>query len=178
MDDKHYNQKPRRNAEFINVPNILKAKVGTGGLSDKVIERAQELLESHAEEFAPLADIYLSRMDDAIKDAKNNDITDSNLENKITNILLPCVQLKANGAMFNYPLVTRIANKFAQFMEVVDCLDAQVLDIASAFHATIKIIVTGGIKGDGGTQGEALAAELNNACLRYFDKNKDTISKE
>ncbi len=171
MDNKHYNQKPRRNAELITVPNILKAKVGSGGLSDKILDRAQDLLESHSEDFTPLAEIYLSRMKEAINAAKSSEIDSNNLEDLITDILVPCVQLKANGAMFNYPLVTRIAGKFAQFMEVVDTLDNQTLDIASAFHATIKIVVAGKIKGDGAAQGNALVHELNNVCMRYFEKN-------
>ncbi len=171
MDNKHYNQKPRRNAELINVPNILKAKVGSGGLNDKILDRAQDLLESHSEDFVPLAEIYLSRMKEAINSAKSSTINADNLEEMITDILVPCVQLKANGSMFNYPLVTRIAGKFAQFMEVVDTLDNQTLDIANAFHATIKIVVAGKIKGDGGKQGDALLNELNNACMRYFEKH-------
>ncbi len=176
MDKKHYNQKPRRSAEFINVPNILKAKVGSGGLNDKIIERAQDLLESHAKEFTPLAEIYLSRMKEGIDNAKAKEINADNLEELIKNIILPCVQLKSNGAMFNYPLVTTIAGKFVQFMEVVDRLDKPTLDIATAFYATIKIVVAGKINGDGGVQGKALVDELNNVCLRYFEKHKKSKS--
>ncbi len=171
MDNEHYNQKPRRKAEFINTPNLLKAKVGSGGLNEQIIQRAQQLLEKHAEDFAPLADIYLTRMKAAIDDAQSSEVTDAELEDKITDILVPCVQLKANGAMFHYQLVTRIAGKFAQFMEVVDCLDNEILNIANAFHTTIKIVVAGKIKGDGGEQGEALIEELDNACNRYFKKH-------
>lgn len=174
MDNQHYNQKPKRKAELITAPNTLKAKVGSGGLNDQVIMRAQTLFENHAEDFAPLAEIYLSRMSDAIKAARaNKNFEGDELEDIITDILVPCVQLKANGGMFGYPLVTKIAGKFAQFMEVVNGLDAQTLDIANAFHATIKIVVASKIKGDGGAQGEALLEELNNACLRYFEKHKD-----
>ena len=46
MND-HYSQKPRRNAEFIKPPNMLKTKVGTGGLSEEILSRAQDLLENN-----------------------------------------------------------------------------------------------------------------------------------
>ncbi len=177
MDVKHYNQKPRRNAEFINPPNVIKAKVGFGGLSDQILERAQKLLEEHTEDFAPLAKIYLDKMMDGITTARSSG-EDSVNEEKISHILFPCVQLKANGAMFHYALVTRLADRFVQFMEVVECLDSETLDIAEAFHSTIKIVVASQIKGDGGQQGEDLVEELNSACMRYFEKHKKRLDEK
>ncbi|MGH1376883.1 MAG: hypothetical protein ACRBCK_11110 [Alphaproteobacteria bacterium] len=174
MDIKHYNQKPKRNAEFIMPPNIIKAKVGSGGLNESILQRTQQLLEEHAQDFAPLADIYLTQMKKGLDEAKQLTQTSEN-EEAIAKVLLPCVQLKANGAMFQYPLVTRIADRFVQFMEVVERLDNETIHIAEAFHTTIKVVVTGKIKGDGGAQGEALVNELNNACMRYFEKHKDNI---
>ena len=172
MDIKHYNQKPVRNAKFINAPNILKAKVGIGGLSDTILERAQKLLENHTEDFRPLGEIYLKQMKDGIDSAAALGKA-TNSEADIARILFPCVQLKANGAMFHYPLITRIAERFVQFMEVVEKLDEETLEIARAFHTTIKIVVASQIKGDGGEQGESLVEELNNACMRYFEKHKE-----
>ncbi len=177
MDIKHYNQKPKRKAQFINPPNMLKAKVGSGGLSETIIQSAQRLLEEHAEEFAPLAEIYLEQMSQGLKEARELAATSEN-EEAIEKILLPCVQLKANGAMFRYPLVTRIADRFVQFMEVVERLDEETLDIAEAFSNTIKLVVKAKIKGDGGPQGEALVNELNNACMRYFEKHKEMIASK
>ncbi len=175
MDIKHYNQKPKRNAEFIKPPNLLKAKVGDGGLSAQVIDRAQKLLENHTIDFAPLADIYLEQMKNGIDKAKASG-EDSECETMISEVLFPCVQLKSNGAMFHYPLITRIADRFVQFMEVVECLNEETIEIALAFHTTIKIVVASQIKGDGGEQGEALVGALNEACMRYFKKHKDDIA--
>lgn len=180
MDIKHYNQPPKRDAEFINPPNLLKAKVGNGGLSDAILDRAQKLLESNTVDFAPLAQIYLDAMMKGIETVKaaSDEDKKNNTEKLIAGILYPCVQLKANGGMFHYPLVTRIADRFTQFMEVVDRLDRETLEIAEAFHTTIRVVVAGKIKGDGGAHGEALVNELNNACMRYFEKHKDTIDFE
>ncbi|MGH1455330.1 MAG: hypothetical protein ACRBDI_00980 [Alphaproteobacteria bacterium] len=178
MDEKHFNQKPKRDASFITPPNIIKAKVGDGGLSESILDRAQALLETHATDFKPLADTYLNQMKEGIAKVRSKKEQTDN-EDDIALILYPCVQLKANGAMFQYPLVTRIAERFVQFMEVVERLDKETLDIAEAFLQTIKIVVSGGIKNDGGEQGNALVEELNNVCKRYFDKHKDLIkSKE
>ena len=177
MSDKHYNQKPLRDAEFIRPPNILKAKVGTGGISDQVLNRTQQLLESQATDFTPLGEMYLGRMREGLDYAKEN--TDESLcENAIARVLFPCVQLKANGAMFHFPLVTNISERFVQFMEVVERLDEDTIEIAEAFYTTLKLVIAGKVKGDGGEQGHALVEELNYACLRYFEKHKDYVEEK
>ncbi len=176
MDPHHFNQKPKRDAEFITPPNMLKNKVGNGGLSDSILNRAQELLENNTEDFRPLADIYLQQMENGIKTARSASATnEKDIERLIAGILYPCMQLKANGGMFHYPLVTNIAHIFVQFMEVVERLDEETLEIAQAFYTSVKIVVNGQIKGDGGIKGTALINELNSACERYFEKHKDNI---
>ncbi|MBK9584916.1 MAG: hypothetical protein KA099_07455 [Alphaproteobacteria bacterium] len=173
-DIKHYNQSPKRNAEFIKPPNMIKAKVGSGGLNDAILDRAQKLLENTTVDFAPLAEIYLTSMMKGIVRAKKPEPDDDN-EFLIAGILYPCAQLKANGGMFHYPLVTRIADRFVQFLEVVDKIDYDALEIAEAFHTTIKTVITAKIKGDGGKDGNELVEALNDACMRYFEKNKHNL---
>jgi hypothetical protein len=80
------------------------------------------------------------------------------------------MQLKANGGMFHYDLVTKIAERFIQFMEVIENLDEEALEIITAFHTTIRAIILGRIRGDGGKRGDELLVALIDACTRYFDK--------
>ncbi|MFP4098927.1 MAG: hypothetical protein ACLFP8_01780 [Alphaproteobacteria bacterium] len=177
MDVQHYNQKPKRKAKFFSPPNVLKAKAGSGGLNDAVLDRAQNLIENHTVDFAPLAEIYIKQMQDGINDASAlGETTESEIF--IENILMPCVQLKANGTMFHYPLVTRIADRFVQFMEVVERLDKETLDIAKAFLTALKAVVSGKIQSDGASHGDALVEELNAACMRYFEKHKKEIENK
>lgn len=173
----HFNQKPRRKAEFIKPPNILKAKVGTGGLSDEILDKAQELLENNTVDFLPLAEMYLDTMMKGIEIAKNASSSD-NQEEVIAGILYPGMQLKANGGMFHYQLVTVISDKFIQFLEVVEEADIEVIEIALAFHTTIRAIVMGRIKGDGGAHGQDLMQALEDACMRYFEKYPENIQQK
>jgi len=177
MDVQHYNQPQRRKADFIKPPNLIKAKVGDGGLSDAILDRAQKLLEENTGDFVPLAEIYLARMKDGIK--KSRDAVDGeDTEYLISGILYPCAQLKANGGMFHYPLVTRIAERFVQFMEVIECIDPEVIEIAEAFHTTITAVVHGKVKGDGGQYGNEIVEALNAACMRYFEKHEEQIERK
>lgn len=168
--DTHYNQVPRRKAEFIRPPNTLKTKVGSGGLSAHILDKAQALLENNSVDFLPLAELYLGSMTRGIENARSVILVEDP-EPLIAQILYPAVQLKANGGMFRYPLVTRTADKLIQFLEVIENPDEDALDIVLAFHSTIRAIVMGGITGDGGKHGNDLIEALNEACTRYFEKH-------
>ena len=166
----HFNQPQQRSAEFITPPNILKSKVGSGGLSESILDKAQKLLEENTQDFRPLGEMYLKAMDKGVEMAKGEKNHDD-LETLISHILYPAMQLKANGAMFQYDLVSEIAEKLVYFLEVITELDIEAVEIVLAFHTTLNAVVQGEIKGDGGEHGQDLLIALNNACLRYFDKN-------
>ena len=84
-------------------------------------------------------------------------------------MLYPAMQLKANGGMFHYPLVTRIANRLVQFLEVIAVPDAAAIEIVVAFHTTLRAVIMGKVSGDGGKHGNELALALEAACTRYFE---------
>ncbi|MCB1652316.1 MAG: hypothetical protein KDI46_09710 [Alphaproteobacteria bacterium] len=165
----HFDQVPRRKAEFIKPPNTLKQKVGEGGLSEEILNKAQKLLEENTIDFEPLADMYLDALTKGIERAK--DFTpSSDVEYVIAQLLYPAMQLKANGGMFHYQLVTQVADKLIQFLEVIEVPDLSAIEIVLAYHTTIKAIVHGKIKGSGGEHGQALLKALEDACMRYFSK--------
>ncbi len=168
-DKDHYSMKPRRKAEFVTPPNHLKIKVGYGGLTEDILNKAQALLENNTVDFTPLAEMYLDAMMKGIEQARTPNSEISN-EQIIASILFPGMQLKANGGMFHYDLVTQISNRFIQFMEAIDTIDIDALEIIIAFHTTIRAIILGRIKGDGGKRGEELMTALVEACQRYFEK--------
>lgn len=168
--DKHYKMPQKRKAEFFTPPNMLKIKVGYGGLSDDILNKAEALLQNNSMEFTPLAEMYLDTMMKGIEQARTPPEGMDN-DTIIAAILFPGMQLKANGGMFHYNLITQIADRFIQFMEVIDRVDPEALEIILAFHTTIRAVLLGRIKGDGGKRGEELMAALVSACYRYFEKN-------
>jgi len=167
--ENRYKQKQLRKAEFIMPPNTLKEKVGSGGIGNDILNKAQELLENTAVDFQPLAEMYLKALMDGIADVRA-DKDDPDTESLITAILYPAMQLKANGGMFHYPLVTTIADRLVQFLEVLVKPDEDALEIVLAYHTTIRAVIMGRITGDGGKHGLALIKALDAACIRYFDR--------
>lgn len=176
---KHFNRKPRRKAEFTRPPNVLKAKVGSGGISEEILTKAQELLENNAIDFLPLAEIYLNSYLKAIRDAENaaSLIEASENEKLIVAMLYPAMQLKANGGMFHFPLVTLIADKLIEYLEVIETPDSDSLEICHAFHTTLRAVVLGRITGDGGHHGDELRRALDSACRRYFERTEKVYEK-
>ncbi len=57
-------------------------------------------------------------------------------------MLYPAMQLKANGGMFRYPLITRISETLLQFLEVIAEPDQDAIEIVLAFHTTIQAVLT------------------------------------
>ncbi len=165
----HFNQEPRRRAEFIKPPNTLKAKVGSGGLGEDILNKAQALLESNAVDFQPLAGMYLENLMRGIESARKNADERYGSEALIAAMLYPAMQLKANGGMFQYPLITRIADRLIQYLEVIIEPDLDALEIILAFHTTMRAVVSGKITGEGGRHGMELQTALNEACMRYFE---------
>ena len=58
----HFNQPVKRKAEFIKPIDSLRAKVGYGGLSEAILDKAQTLIENSTVDFQPMAEIYLDTM--------------------------------------------------------------------------------------------------------------------
>lgn len=165
----HFNQAPRRHAEIIRPPNTLKAKVGSGGISDAILDKAQALLENNVVDFQPLAEMYLQTLMKAIETAQNQ-AGHIDGETLITGMIYPAIQLKANGGMFHYPLITIMADRLIQFLEVIVEPDLDALEIVLAFHTTLRAVVMGRITGTGGRHGQELLSALNDACMRYFER--------
>jgi len=177
--DEYFDQVPRRKAEFINLPNRLKKKVGSGGLSEAVLNKAEELLKSHGEEFPPIADASLRQLDEAINIVNDKKQRRNYGDEDLINMLIPpALDLKSNGGMFHYPLITNIADVYIRFLEVIARIDDDVIEISRAFHTSIGAVVRGNIKSDGGKQGKEMVKVLNDACGRYFKKKPQNISRK
>jgi hypothetical protein len=171
-DAHHFNQPARRKAEFCMPLNTLKRKVGSGGLSEEILNKAQALLEHNTIDFRPLAEMYLDTLSKGIEQARRASST-ADTEYLIAGMLYPATQLKANGGMFHYPLVTQVGDKLVQYLEVISSVDLEVLEIVQAFHTTIRAILLGQVQGDGGKYGDELMQALVDACYRYFEKHPD-----
>ena len=159
------NQPKIRRAELINPPNRIKQKVGGGGIDENIITKAQELLEHNTVDFKPIADMLMDVLNEAIQNTKSGNLTG---EKAIEAMIYPAMQLKAQGAMFHFPLVTELSNILVNFLETVTNTDKDVIDLVVAHKMAINAVIAGRVQGDGGAKGKELREALMDACNRYY----------
>ncbi len=148
-------------------PNSLKIKVGDGGIPAYLIKRCQEYLESNPVDFTPFATRHLEQLKDLKNQIDQNVMDGETAKNRITNIVM---QLKSNGSMFHYQLISMISDVMLRFLENVRVFNTDFTDILMMYNRILESILNKRLNGNGGREGYALTQELHNACLRYYAK--------
>lgn len=161
---------PRKSKDikFINPPNLLKQKVGFGGIDPKLVQKAQKLIEEVKFDFAPYAQEFIKQIDkahDELESKKKGERVEG-----IEHMIIPVMELKANAAMFNYKIMTDIARVLLYFLECLDDVNQDTMTVIDAHITSLKRVLSEKVKGNTGREGEALIVELDNACMRYFKK--------
>lgn len=154
---------------FTNPSNTLKQKVGDGGIPAYILKQCQDFLESNPVDFAPYARRFLEDLVQIKKDIEESRMTDpAATMTTITNIIM---QLKANGSMFHYQLISMISDVMLRFLEKAQKLDGDFLEIFAVYIRVLTAIVNVQLRGNGGKEGYILTQELHNACIRYYSKH-------
>lgn len=149
-------------------PNVLREKCGKGGINPDLIAVAQKMIDENGLDFVPFAERFLERIDKGIASARKSDIRGRDVINAIAG---PVMELKANGAMFEYPLVSEVAGILLNFLEENADMNDDAIDIVVVHRRTLQAIVTGRLRGMGGKDGLALLQELADACDRYYKRH-------
>ena len=165
MTDK---SKPKKKAKFHTPQNALRSKAGYGGIDPKVLARAEAYIENNDVDFTDIAKDILVRLDKAVAAIRHDE---NRSKEGINRMVAPVMEMKANGAMFQYGLLTDVADILLDFLENADNLDDDAMAIVDIHRKTFSIIINGCLKGTGGVQGDILIKELDEACARYYKKH-------
>lgn len=170
----HFTQKKQRDIQLIQPDAGLKGKVGHGGLNQNILEKAQTIIDENTIDFIPVAMRDLSTLQEALKIVKSQ--RDKHETNSLIAILgIPVMQLKANGSMFGYPLITKISSLMIRFLETIDTLDNDTFDVLSGFLTSFNAVLIGNIRMDDPTgAGDDLYNALEDACQRHLNKVKNS----
>ncbi|MDB5492126.1 MAG: hypothetical protein JWO78_1975 [Micavibrio sp.] len=153
--------------KIITPKNMLREKTGFGGLDPVILTRAEDQIRNNDIPFQYPAEELLKQVITAIETAQSKSVRDRAL---IETICKPVTQLKAGGAMFQYPLLTRISGIVLHFLDGTMTLDEEAFGILAVYVKIIHSILGGRITGDGGAAGSQLVHEMDDACLRYNQK--------
>ena len=161
--------KPKK-VRYIKRPNLLKMKAGHGGIPIERIQKAEKVITEYKADFTPDAFDNVVKIDKAINEARKEILIDNRPLKEIPEILRPVMILKSYGGMFQYRLISDIADICMQYIESLEEYNLETLDIIRAHEKTLHAIVKNEVRGDGGDEGYQLVLELHNACQRYFEK--------
>lgn len=146
---------------------MLQAKVGTAPEVDPaLVSKSQQVIDANTVDFLPLAEDYLATLSVVLKDAKSGARGGADI---LQDMIRPVMGLKANAAMFQYPLIGSLATIMLNFLETLENIDPDVLEIMEVHQKALTVLIHSEIKG-GGQGGEVLVKELREACRRYFSK--------
>lgn len=160
------NNMSRKKSPTFHQPNTaLKQKVGEGGIPAYLIKQCQDYIESNPVDFAPFARKLLEDLEFIRSDI---DKKTGDPDKIMANILNIVMQLKANGSMFHYQLISMVSDVMLRFLEIAKRLDNDFLDILGVYIKALKIVLNKKLTGNGGKEGYVLTQELHNACLRYY----------
>ena len=163
----------KKQPKVIKANYALQAKVGSGPLDTQKVEACQKVMDNNDVDFAPMAMDILNKLKPAIDDAKNGA---DDVQQSVEKMTQPVMELKANAALFRYDLIGNLANVMLSFLEAVKTLDNTAIEIVNAHHQTLSAIVLKKMQGDGGKYGKQLEQELKDACMRYFQKKRESAS--
>ncbi len=160
-------------AKYYNPPNILRQKCGVGGMAEELIQKAEAFIKDNKFDFKPTAADILKRFNKTLADAKTAKVKDKKLIDKIGE---PIMELKANGEMFRFSLLTEVAEILLSFLENISVLDDDSFHVIDAHKNTLGVIIKNDLRGGGGAEGHALSRELYAACKRYYTKHKIEVT--
>ena len=153
--------------KITSASKALQQKAGTGEIDPDLVRKADQVLQDNDEDFTPLALELLARLAKNLARIKREKIY---APEALLELEGPVMQLKANGKMFKYDLVTSLAGITLDFLESIIALDDDVVALVEVQLAGLQVIVAKKMKGTGGLDGMRLRAELEEACQRYYKK--------
>ena len=151
--------------EVINVPHAIRLKVSGGGaISEAMLQKANQVIEELTASFVDLLRIEIDKMVTLSQDAK----TAADKSALVEQIFEVSHDLRGQASTFDFPLVTRIGSSLCRFTEAADLSDARAQEVIDAHINSMKLVVTEGMRGDGGAAGQKIATGLEIAAKKVL----------
>src|ERR1700744_5820361 len=92
FEDTFRDQPKLRTARIITPLNILKQKIGSGGLDAATLAKAEQVLENNTIDFKPIAKDLLNELDASVENARKSQTKD---ESYVEAMIYPAAQFLA-----------------------------------------------------------------------------------
>ena len=148
----------RPTGEIIQVPNVLRAKVGPrfGGVAPAALARAEAALKELSGNFHQWLQDEIDKLEAARVQVKEAGPTAANMNQ----LHLHAHDLKGLGGTYDYPLITRVAGSLSKMMDEPAERSSAPLFLVDAHIDAIRAIMRGEIRDPAHPVGCALAEAL------------------
>jgi len=154
----------KKDVQIVKADRRLQMKAGSGLISSDRILKSQKIIEDNTVDFLPIAADLLNSIAIALQAAKNNS------SNAMEPLKRPIMIMKAEAALFGFPLVSILTGTMLDFLESHESVDNDILKIVEVHLKSLQFIISHKMRGDGGAHGSAFRTELENVCQRYAAK--------
>jgi len=147
---------------MINRPNVLAKKVEKleGVSADALIERTMSMVKEEAAGFVDWVDGDLQALKMFARKLADGDQPQAP---HIARIFRGSADIRDQGTVCGYPLVTKVASLLCDFVDRAEHLDEREIDLVEAHIDTLLTIVTGRIKNDRTELARKLVTDLEKA---------------
>jgi len=117
--------------------NELKSKVGDGGVDINNIRKAEKRMEETTDIFPALAKGEMTRIGRAIENArKGRDLAQAHKD-----IQSAAFELKSNGGMFHFLLVSDAGKSLFDFCDAIETIDGEALRVIELHYSLLSLLV-------------------------------------
>jgi len=147
--------------QLITPPNLLKAKVGTGGvggIDPDLIKRAEDVIDTMSDEFAESVTREIMRLMKLAMDLENDPAKAEKILKKVRRV---GHDLRGQGATYNYDLISDVAASLYRYTERLSGSAALNGEVIRAHADAMRAIIKNQVKGNGGEVGVDLVKSLD-----------------
>lgn len=158
-----------KKARVITASRELQSRIGTGTINSDSVEKAQSVIESNAVDFEPMAKLELANLAELVRKVKTDELSG---KEALDAFMLPIMNLKANAATFDFPIISSLAGTVLTLLEEMDGVNKDILTITDNLNKAITVALAMDMRGEPGEQGKILVTEFKQVCKAYLEKNR------
>jgi len=143
--------------EIINPPNLLKAKVKTGGpgaVDAATLERAEAAVANLTDQYLDWVVQDLDRIGKAYEELES--AGEESIPDKLEAVFQISHDIKGQGGSFGYDMMTSVGNQLCRLIEHADSANPKLIEAIGVHVETMKLVIAQQIKGNGGKVGEQM----------------------
>jgi chemotaxis protein histidine kinase CheA len=152
--------------QLIQPPNPLKMKVGVGGpgaVTPEALERAETVITELADDYLDWVEGDLARLQAALENLK---AAKGDNSGELQAIFEIAHDIKGQGGSFGYQMMTQIGDHLCRFLETLETAKPAEIDVIEVHADALRLVITDGMKGDGGAAGTALFKGLEQVVAK------------